>query len=50
VALAHREGKYEANFFKGVYGALLNVSFLICIAAGGIQAGVSSGTLSAEPP
>lgn len=43
VALAHREGRYEESFFKGVRGALLNVSFLLCITACGVQAGVTSG-------
>jgi MFS family permease len=43
VALAHREGRYESSFFRGVKGALVNVSFLLAIIAGGVQAGVSSG-------
>ncbi|ELR12928.1 disrupted in renal carcinoma protein 2 family protein [Acanthamoeba castellanii str. Neff] len=43
VALAHIEGRYESSFFKGMKDSLVNVSFMLVILAGGIQAGVTNG-------
>jgi len=42
-ALAHFEGRYESNFLKGVKDSILNISFVLVILAGGIQAGTTNG-------
>jgi hypothetical protein len=48
VALAHIEGRYESSFFKGMKDSLVNVSFMLVILAGGIQAGVTNGFSSSS--